>query len=262
MGGAVSAPGIIVHRTADLLAETVSARLVTRLVDLVASGRVASVVLTGGGIADRVHAAVASAPARDAVDWRRVEWWWGDERYLPPGDPDRNETQARQALLDHIEVDPSRVHPMPADDGTSDADTAAEAYARTLAQATSPEDHAVVPSFDVLMLGVGPDGHIASLFPERPALHEEDRPVVGVHGSPKPPPTRITLTFPALNHAREVWFLVSGVEKAKAVRLVLGGSGAMQTPASGVQGTHRTLWLLDRDAASQLPHGLDRIASP
>jgi len=118
-----------------------------------------------------------------------------------------------------------------------------------------------VPTFDLVVLGMGPDGHVASLFPEHPALYDE-RTAVGVHGAPKPPPTRVSMTFRSLNRAREVWFLASGESKARAVRLALGGAGRMQVPASGVHGSTRTLWLLDAAAASQLPPGLNRIGSP
>jgi len=102
---------------------------------------------------------------------------------------------------------------------------------------------------------------VASLFPEHPALHETDTPAVAVHGSPKPPPIRLSLTFPALNTAHEVWFLVAGAEKAGAVRLALEGAGRMQIPATGVTGTSRTLWLIDQAAASELPAGLARRSS-
>jgi 6-phosphogluconolactonase len=257
----MTASAVVVHRTADLLASAVAARLLTRLVDVQSTGRVPSVVLTGGTIADRVHRAVGDSAAREAVDWRRVALWWGDERYLPTDDADRNETQVRRALLDRLTLDPARVHPMPADDGTRDADAAAAHYADELRRAAAPEDHGAVPTFDILMLGIGPDGHVASLFPEHPALYDE-RTVVGVHGSPKPPPTRVSLTFASLNRSREVWFLASGDEKARAVRLALGGAGRMQVPAAGVHGSARTLWLLDAAAASQLPRGLNRIDSP
>ena len=117
-------------------------------------------------------------------------------------------------------------------------------------------------SFDVCLLGVGPDGHVASLFPELPAIYEAERTVVAVRGSPKPPPTRISLTLPALNAAREVWFVVAGEDKARAARLALSGAGPVAVPAAGVTGRARTLWLLDTAAASQLPQGLARLASP
>jgi 6-phosphogluconolactonase len=258
----VAAPTVLVHRTPDELAQAACARLLTTFVDIQSTGRTATWVLTGGGIADRIHGAVATSPARDAVDWRRVEFWWGDERFLPAGDPERNETQARVAMLDHLHVDPERVHPMPASDTVgNDPDVAAEDYAAALARAATPEDHGPIPSFDVLMLGVGPDGHVASLFPERPALYD-DRPVTAVRGSPKPPPTRVTMTLPTLSRAREVWFVASGEEKARAVHLALEGAGVVQIPAAGPRGVRRTLWLLDRDAAAQVPRGLTRIASP
>lgn len=256
----MSAPEVVVHADKDLLAQAVAARLVTALVDVQASRSTASVVLTGGGIGTGTLAALAKSPARDAIDWRRLDVWWGDERFLSSGDPERNETGARAALLDHVPVDPARVHAMPATDGPDgdDVEAAAKRYAAELATAVRPEDHGQVPAFDVLMLGVGPDGHVASLFPEQPAVYEDDRSVVAVHGAPKPPPTRISLTFPALTTARDVWLLVAGEEKAAAVRMALSGAGPVQIPAAGATGRHRTLWLLDRGAASQLPADLHR----
>ncbi|HEX3829752.1 MAG TPA: 6-phosphogluconolactonase [Sporichthyaceae bacterium] len=257
-------PTVIVHRDQPTLAAAVAARLVTRLVDVQAARRTASVVVTGGGIGIGTLAALAAMPARDAVDWRNLDIWWGDERFLPSGHADRNETQVRSALLDHVPVDPDRVHPMPPSDGEcgNDPEVAAELYAKTLEAATLPEDHGNVPSFDVLMLGVGPDGHVASLFPEKPALHETQRSVVAVRGAPKPPPTRISLTLPAIRSAREVWLVVSGSEKAAAVRMALSGAGPIQIPAAGALGRVRTLWLLDRAAATEVPAALTRLASP
>ncbi|BCJ35076.1 hypothetical protein Athai_25790 [Actinocatenispora thailandica] len=189
---------MIVHADAELLAEAVAARLTTRLIDAQAARGVASVVLTGGRIADAVHRAVAASRARDAVDWSRVDVWWGDERFLPAGDPQRNETQARDALLSAVPLDPARVHPMPASDGPDgdDAQAAAERYARALASASGP-GHQTIPYLDVLMLGVGEDGHVASLFPEHPAAHPDsygEATVIPVYNAPKPPPTRLSLT--------------------------------------------------------------------
>lgn len=246
----MTAPTVIVHPDADVLAQAVSARLVTALADVQASGRVASWVLTGGTIADRVHRAVAASPARGAVDWSRVELWWGDERYLPSGDDERNETQARAALLDQLPLDPALVHPMAASgEGVGDPDAAAASYAEELTAASAREGSQAQPRFDVLMLGVGPDGHVASLFPGRSTLHDE-RPVAAVRDAPKPPPTRLTLTMSTLSQAREVWFIASGEEKAAAVELALSGADVVHVPAAGPRGLERTLWLLDRDAAS------------
>lgn len=255
-------PSIAVHRDAALLAQTVAARLVTTIVDAQSSRGHASVVLTGGGIGTATLAALRTAPARDAIDWRRLTVWWGDERFLPAGHQDRNETAARETLLDHVAVDHGRVHPMPAAGGRfgSDPEAAAEAYADELAGSARPEDHAEVPTFDVLMLGIGPDTHVASLFPETPALYEE-RAVVAVRGAPKPPPIRISLTLPSIRSAHEVWILASGAEKADAVRLALSGAGPIQVPAAAARGRSRTLFLLDRAAAARVPSDLLRTSA-
>ncbi|MGW4322982.1 6-phosphogluconolactonase [Streptomyces sp. NPDC004684] len=259
----MSTPQLVVHRDKDLMAQAAAARLITRIVDAQASTGSANVVLTGGRNGNGVLAALAAAPARDAIDWGRLDLWWGDERFLPEGDPERNVTQAREALLDSVPLDPKRVHVMPASDGPygADVEAAADAYAEELARAAGPENHGAVPSFDVLMLGVGPDTHVASLFPEHPGVRETERTVIGVHGSPKPPPTRISLTLPAIRSAREVWLLAAGEDKANAVAMALSGAGEIQAPAAGAQGRTRTLWLLDTAAATQLPRSLYPPAS-
>lgn len=256
-------PLVVVHRDAALLARAVAARMVTALVDAQAARGTGSVVLTGGGIGIASLRELAASPARDAIEWDALDIWWGDERFLPTGHPDRNETQAREALLDAVDLDPARVHPMAASDGAvgDDLDLAAERYADELAAAARPEDHGAVPTFDVLLLGVGPDGHVASLFPEAPALYDE-RTVLPVRGAPKPPPTRLSLSLAAINAAHEVWLVAAGEEKASAVRMALSGAGSRQVPAAGARGRSRTIWLLDRAAASRLPASLARIASP
>lgn len=258
---------VVVHRDADLLARAVAARLVTGLVDAQAARTSASLVLTGGTVGTATLRALADSPARDAVEWPRLDVWWGDERFLPGGHEERNETAARAALLDSVPLEPRRVHPMPASDGPDGADpeAAAARHADELARAHHPEEAypgtARVPAFDVLLLGVGPDGHVASLFPEMPAVHDE-RTVVAVRGAPKPPPTRLSLTLPAIRSAREVWLVVAGEDKAGAVEMALGGAGPVQVPAAAARGRARTLWLLDRGAASRLPPSLSRRASP
>jgi 6-phosphogluconolactonase len=261
----MSPPSVIIHRDPDELAAAVAARMITRLTDVQAAHGSAHLVLTGGGIASRTYRSVAESSARGAVDWRALDVWWGDERFLPAGDSERNETQAWATLLGHVPVDPSRVHPMPPSDGPDGADpeAAAQRYADSLAAAARPEDHAAVPSFDLLLLGVGPDGHIASLFPGKPALYEQERTVVAVRGAPKPPPNRLTLTLPALQRAQDTWLVVSGEDKAKVVAMALSGAaGPTQIPAAAARGRQRTLWLLDRAAASALPPDLARPASP
>lgn len=259
----MSIPEVDVSADPQALAELSAARLITKLVAIQSTGVVPSVVLTGGGTGIGMLAAIAASPAHAGVDWSRVDFWWGDERFLPAGDPDRNETQAREALLDLVNVDPARIHAMPASDGPDgdDPEAAAARYTSELAASAQPEDHGPVPRFSVCLLGMGPDAHIASLFPEHPALLD-NRPAVGVRGSPKPPPTRVSLTLPTIQAAEEVWLVVAGADKAPAVRLALSGAGERQAPAAAAIGRQRTLWLLDREAASELPPALDRLASP
>ncbi len=236
---------VVVVPDADVLAATVASRLVAKIVDAQAERGTASVVLTGGRIAAKVLRTVQGLPAAAAIDWSRVDLWWGDERFLPAGDPERNETQARAALLDALPLDPARVHPMPASDGPDgdDAEAAAARYAREL-----PLGDAGRPPFDVLMLGVGEDGHVASLFPDHPVLHETGT-TAAVHDSPKPPPTRTTLTMPTIQAADEVWLIAAGPDKATAVGAALNGDKAR--PAAHAAGTGRTYWLLDTEAAAQ-----------
>jgi 6-phosphogluconolactonase len=259
----VSTPEVLVHHDGRLLAKAAAARLVTRLADAQASAGTADLVLTGGGIGTAVLEGLAAEPARGAVDWRRLDIWWGDERFLPSGHPERNEVQAEQALLRHVDTDPARVHRMPGPDGPDgdDPDAAAARYAAELRRSAQPPDHALVPEFDVLMLGIGPEGHVASLFPGMPALHDE-RPVAAVRGAPKPPPVRLTMTLPAIRRAREVWILAAGPEKAGAVRLALSDTGPAEVPAAGARGQQRTLFLLDKAAASQLPPQPGQLAAP
>ncbi|SDG71697.1 6-phosphogluconolactonase [Sinosporangium album] len=257
----MSTPHVLVHRDPSVLADAVAARLITRLVDAQSAKGHASVVLTGGTVGIAVLAAVAATAARDAIDWRHLDIWWGDERFLPTGDPERNETGARKALLDHVELDPTRVHVMMGPDSGLTAEESADSYAQELRAAARPEDHGPVPSFDVMLLGMGPDSHVASLFPGRPALYDE-RTAVAVHGSPKPPPTRISMTLQSIRSAAEVWVVAAGGEKAGAVRLALSEAGPVQVPAAGARGRRRTLFLLDRAAAANLPPGLERVASP
>jgi len=243
---------VVVHADEGVLAEHVAARLVVRLVDAQVARGFATLVLTGGRAAAQVYRAVRDGRARDAVDWSHVDVWWGDERFLPSGHPDRNETQAREALLDALPLDPQRVHTMAASDGPdgNDPEAAAARYADELARAARPGT-ARLPHLDLVLLGVGEDGHVASIFPEQPAAYE-NRPVVAVRGSPKPPPVRLTMTLPVINAAEQVWLIAAGPEKATAVAMALTGAGPVQLPAAGVRGVERTVWLLDRAAATEV----------
>ena len=258
-----SKPEIVVEPSADRLAENVAARVTATLVAALSLRPVAHLVVTGGGILEQIFAALRNQSTRDSVEWSRVHVWWGDERYVPAGSDQRNDLAALAAGLDKLPLDPAKVHRMPASDaGFGDAvDEAAAAYAAELAAAV-PAAHAAtgddLPHFDIALIGIGPDGHCCSLFPEHPGVYEEELAVIGVRNSPKPPPSRLSFTFRALDAATEVWFVAAGSGKADAVALALGGAGRVQVPSAGPRGVHRTMWLVDRAAAGKLPPNLYR----
>lgn len=245
---ALPVPRVEVHDSPDDLATTVAGALLRVLTVRQAAGHVPDIGLTGGTIAHLIHREIARLGPASEVDWSRVSFFWGDERFVAPDSEDRNARQAREAFLDSLGVDPARVHEIPSTADADSVDAAATAYADTVRAAGTG-------TFDVLMLGVGPDGHIASLFPGFPQLRVDDTIAVGVTGSPKPPPERVTLTFPALNRSEEVWFVVSGADKAEAVGRALAAQppGVDEIPATGVRGRVQTIWFLDHDAASQVP---------
>jgi len=245
---------VIVHHDKAALAAAVAARFITKVVDLIDEFDEASVVLTGGTMGSAVLEAVNTNPARDSIDWSRVNVWWGDERWLPAGDPERNETQARAALLDHVALDPARVHPFAASDSGLELDAAAAVYAQELIEHTPA--NASMPHFDITFLGVGPDGHIASLFPERGGIRERQLTVIPVRNSPKPPPERLSLTLPVINSSARVWLVVAGADKASALGLILAGASINEVPAAGVEGRRKTLFFVDADAAQEVPENL------
>lgn len=243
-------PRIVVHETKQILSDAAAARLLTAVVDAQAERGTAEIVLTGGTLGSAILRSLGEVPGAAAIDWSRVDVWWGDERFLPPGDPDRNDTQAREALLDRVPLDPGRVHPMAADTGELTIDAGAEQYVEELAAATGFT--ATGPTFDVVMLGVGPDCHVASLFPDRDEVEVTGTCAVPVRNSPKPPDLRISMTCESLSRSREVWFLVAGDDKAEAVARAHRSGPVRDAPARGVTGQEATLWLVDVEAASKL----------
>src|SRR5699024_9618621 len=180
------------------------------------------VAITGGTSGTQVLAEIGRSELLGVVDFSGVHIWWIDERFVPSGDPDRNEGQAGEALLARLPIPDENVHRMPSSDQAKDVDAAARAYAEELT-AFAPSG-AAAPEFDLVLLGMGPDGHIASLFPGQGTVAIADRTVIGVRDSPKPPPERISLTLPVLNGARQVWVIVSGAAKADPVRQALEGA--------------------------------------
>ncbi len=234
----------------DALVAAASERLVAAIDSAVTARGRALIALTGGSNGNGILSQLRSSAQQ--IDWSKVHLFWGDERYVPEDDDERNEKQARDALIDHVDIPASNVHPMAASDGEFDDDLGAAALAYEQVLAAYAEHGGTAPAFDVHLLGVGPEGHINSLFPDTAAVRETTQPVVGVEDSPKPPPRRITLTLPAVQNSREVWLLVSGSAKAEAVAAAINGADPVEVPAAGAVGREQTVWLLDVEAAAKL----------
>jgi 6-phosphogluconolactonase len=198
--------------------------------------------LAGGSTPRRLYEILA-ADYRDRIDWDRTHLFWGDERYVPDSDPLSNCRMARKALIHPLGVTPANVHPMPT--SFADPEQAARAYEQTLRAHFGDE----MPRFDLVLLGLGPEGHTASLFPGSSALEEEKRWVMPVRVAAEPP-LRLTLTLAVLNAAREVFFLVSGPDKCAIVRKILSLSPEETSPfpAARVRPHGRAIWFLDRAA--------------
>lgn len=226
----------------ERLAGLIGAHLCSHLAGLQAGGTVPTLALTGGGIG--VAALVAAAKRTDGPNWQRIEYYFGDERYLPFDDPERNAVQARAALLDPRGVAEDRIHEMPSA-GALSVDQAAAAYP-------------LPDRFDLVLLGMGEDGHVASLFPGRFEVLTTQR-LVSIVDSPKPPPERISLSLAEIRRAHHVWLLVSGTRKAAALARAAAGFDStdlqvlQECPAAGAVGTHATQWFVDTDAAAELP---------
>lgn len=235
-------PVLVRHPGPSRLVTLTGGRLLTTVLDAVAARGEAHVALTGGTMGSAVVAALADHPAHDAVDWSRVHFWWGDERYLPAGDAGRNDTQNDDAGLSSLTAGSDRVHRVPGPEEVDSAEEAARRYEERLREQGSG-------LFDVVLLGVGPDGHVASLFPGHPRQRAADTIAVAVHDAPKPPPTRVSLTAECLSRSREVWFVVSGADKAEAVAKGVSGAPPEESSAGLVRGLERTLWLVDEAAA-------------
>jgi 6-phosphogluconolactonase len=208
-----------------------------------------TVALSGGSTPRALYERLARPPLSDAVDWANVNVFWSDERYVPLDDPESCFRMARETLLAHVPIPAANIYPVPTVGGTPEA--AAEAYAETLTASFGTE----TPRFDLILLGMGPDGHTASLFPGQPeVVHPSNKLVVAVHNAPKPPPTRISYTYRVINAAANVIFLVAGADKAATLREVLQGpSDIGRLPSQGVRPEYGSLvWLVDQAAAKEL----------
>jgi len=232
---------IIRAANATALAEAAAERLLARIA--ANDGRIA-ICLTGGSSPKRLYALLAREPYRSRIPWDRVHWFIGDERFVPPGDQLHNMTMARQVFLDQC-APPANIHPIPTD--AASADDAARAYERELKSFYGAERlDPAKPLFDLVLLGVGPDGHVASVFPNYPATDERERWVVGVATAPVAPEVpRVTLTFPALGSCREMLFEVAGPDKRAILTRVFAGENL---PANRAHAAGETVWLVDDSA--------------
>ncbi len=227
-----------------------AAELFVRLSREAAARERFTVALSGGSTPRKFHALLAAPPMVEQVDWSKVEFYWGDERFVPPTDPESNYRMARETLLHALPIGPAQVHAVPTEIG--DAAKAADAYQADIRRSFNllPDQW---PRFDLILLGMGPDGHTASLFPHTAALHERTR-IVVANEVPQLHTTRITLTVPVLNNAANVALVVAGADKAGALAAVLEGPPQPEEyPSQLVQPSDGDLyWLLDEAAAARL----------
>jgi 6-phosphogluconolactonase len=203
------------------------------------------VSLSGGSTPKALYSLLAADDFRDRFPWARVSWYWGDERFVPYDHPDSNYRMTREAMLSKAPVPPENIHPVPADGPPEEA---ARRYERTLHEAYGATTlDPARPLFDITLLGLGADGHTASLLPGEPVLEERTRWVMAVsHGRPE---IRITMTYPAINSSRRIAFLVTGREKAAILSAVRGGDSAL--PAARVRPVGELIWFVDKAAAGQ-----------
>lgn len=235
-----------IHRYADAseLAAGMAGRLALRLADLQRERERVHLALAGGRTALEVYQNFASLGRSSGIDTARLEIWWVSECWVPTTDPHRISTEALSVLATML-PSASQVHPMPSSIGTNDPDDAAYSYAGELGKTI----------FDLCLLGVGPDGSVAGLYPDHPGLAlaaETNQTVIGVTGLPVEPAERITLSLASINRSQEVWLMATGGEKSGAVRDSLAGDERL--PAAQINGVQATHWFLDAEAASQLPH--------
>jgi 6-phosphogluconolactonase len=224
------------------VAEYAAQALIDKLQTLLEAKDEVHLVLTGGTVGIATLAALRDNTARGLVDFKRVHFWWGDERFVASTDSDRNALQARIALLNYLDLDEAKVHEFPAaDQGLALSDAA---------QFFDAQVSAIRPHFDLVLLGMGPDGHIASLFPGKPNVETKSL-VIAEPDSPKPPQQRLSFSYSALNSADEIWFVVAGADKQDAVAVAMGDEPET-LPVGRVQGSIKTQWFIDSTAGTKV----------
>ena len=275
---------LIVYPNKDLMIQAGAQRFVLALLDLLAerlpegTHRTRADVALSGGSAAQPLGLVLNDPLADAIDWSRVHFWWSDERFVPAYDTDRNALEARRLLLDQLVADgklpESNIHEMAADtrsaddiadvmdqadsddasvraaaDAANDAllDDVASDYERELVNELGPE-----PVIDLMILGMGPDGHYASLFPGHDEVKVTDRLTVGVNHSPKMPPLRVSLTAPLIARSRHTWFFAAGAGKAESLAHVFEQPNNPDYPSSYANGVDEFIWFSTEETVTEL----------
>lgn len=233
---------LLVNRFKDgqSVAKNAAEAFFVKLDEVLAAKAEASVAITGGTVGIATLAEIAAHQRAASFDFNRVNFWWGDERFVASDSDDRNAVQAHKALFSKISIDPSKLHPFPSADNGLTLDAAAAQFAAYVAE--------VQPHFDLVFLGMGPDGHINSLFPGKPAPAPGAL-VIAEHDSPKPPPQRLSFTYEAMNAADEIWFTVAGADKADAVSVAFGDDPTA-LPVGRVRGVSKTVWFVDQTAGN------------
>lgn len=241
-------PEVVVLPDPETLADAAAHRILDTAAAAVAAHGRFIIALSGGATPRDTYMRLATPPHSEGMPWAQTFVFFGDERCVPPDHSASNYHMAAETLLGKVAIPPAQVFPMPGD--AEDTDVAAAEYGRTLAREFGTR-RGQMPRFDLILLGMGLDGHTGSLFPGSPVLKEIFRPVVAVHAAAAAIPHRLTFTLPVLNAAALVMFLVSGREKAKTVKAVLGDGALL--PAGLVRPTTGGLvWMVDRAAAGLL----------
>jgi 6-phosphogluconolactonase len=238
------------YPTPEAVAEAAARSVATIATAATASSGRFTISLSGGSTPRLLYSTLARE-YHDSMPWAKVHLFWGDDRFVPHDDPDSNYRMVKEALLDHVPVQQISVHPMPV--FFDDPAQAAADYEATLKSYWAGG----LPRFDLMLQGLGTDGHTASLFPHSQAIHDHQRWVLAISEPTADPPRRLTVTLPIINNAARVYFIVTGPEKAGIVRRVLAQELATDAcPAAGVQPEHgEVTWWLDEAAASDLSPG-------
>ena len=233
---------VVVNRFKDgnSVARAVAEAFFVKMDEILANKAEAHVAITGGTVGISTLAEIAANERATTFDFNRVNFWWGDERFVASDSGDRNAVQAHNALFSKIKIDSNRLHPFPSADNGLTLDDAAAQFSSYVAE--------VNPHFDLVFLGMGPDGHINSLFPGKP-MPAAGVQIIAEHDSPKPPPQRLSFTYEAMNAADEIWFTVAGADKADAVNVAFGDEPT-SLPVGRVHGKVKTVWFVDQTAGT------------